>query len=119
MVEVEIARARVAQAQARLDKMLLDQQQAQINSPFAAVVVEGDRRDLSGMPVRQGERVSRLARVEGLCAVLHLPQRHGRYPSVNASGELRLLSEPDRNISFVVESNVPEAKFKAQPGIHL
>lgn len=118
LAEVEIAQARVAQAQARLDKVLFYLQQAQIKAPFAAVVVEGDRRDLSGMPVRQGDRLFRLARVEGLYAALHLPERDVRHLSVNASGELRLLSEPDRSIGFVVESIVPVAQVKGQQGNH-
>jgi hypothetical protein len=118
LAELEIAQAREAQAQARLDKILFYLQQAQIKAPFAAVVVEGDRRDLSGMPVRQGDRLFRLARVEGLYAALHLPERDVRYLSVNASGELRLLSEPDRSIGFMVESIVPVAQVKGQQGNH-
>jgi len=118
LAELEIAQAREAQSQARLDKVLFYLQQAQIKAPFAAVVVEGDRRDLSGMPVRQGDRLFRLARVEGLYAALHLPERDVRYLSVNASGELRLLSEPDRSIGFMVESIVPVAQVKGQQGNH-
>jgi hypothetical protein len=70
------------------------------------------------MPVRQGDRLFRLARVEGLYAALHLPERDVRYLSVNASGELRLLSEPDRSIGFMVESIVPVAQVKGQQGNH-
>ena len=41
-----------------------------------------------------------------------------RYLSVNAPGELRLLSEPDRSIGFMVESIVPVAQVKGQQGNH-
>ncbi|WP_439114095.1 efflux RND transporter periplasmic adaptor subunit [Hydrogenophaga sp.] len=118
LAEVEIAQARVAQAQARLDKVLFYLQQAQIKAPFAAVVVEGDRRDLAGMPVRQGDRLFRLARVEGLYAALHMPERDVRHLQPNAVGELRLLSEPNRSIGFRVQSTVPVAQVKGQQGNH-
>ena len=118
LAEVEIAQARVAQSQARLDKVLFYLQQAQIKAPFDAVVVEGDRRDLSGMPVRQGDRLFRLARVEGLYAALHMPERDVRHLKPDATGELRLLSEPNRNIAFQVQSIVPVAQVKGQQGNH-
>lgn len=116
--EVEIARARVAQAQARLEKVLFRLQQAAIRAPFEGVVVEGDRRDLAGMPVRQGDRMFRIARVEGLYAVLQMPERDIRYLGAEATGELRLLSAPGEGIPFTVENVVPVTQVKGAQGNH-
>lgn len=118
IAEVEIARARVSQAQARLDKVLFQLNHASVKAPFNGVVVEGDRRDLSGQPVRQGERLFRVARVEGLYATLSLPEREVRFIEPNARGTLRLLSEPDRGIPFEVRSLVPIGQVVGQKGSH-
>lgn len=116
LVEVGIADARRSQAQARLDRVLYYLRQARIEAPFAAVVVEGERRDLLGAPVEKGEQLFRLARIEGLYAMLMVPERDVRDVAVGASGELALLSQPDRTIPLRVTAIIPTAQVKGQEG---
>lgn len=118
MADVEIARARRAQAQARLDRVLFLLSQAQIVAPFDGVVVEGERRDLLGTPVRQGDALFRLARIEGLYAVLYVSERDIRYVDPGATGELRLLSQPNQRIPFELEALIPVAQVRGQQGNH-
>lgn len=118
MADVEIARARRAQAQARLDRILYLLVQARITAPFDGVVVEGERRDLLGTPVRQGDALFRLARIEGLYAILYVPERDIRYVDPGATGELRLLSQPNQRIPFELEALIPVAQVRGQQGNH-
>ena len=114
--ETQIALARAAQARARLDRIRFQLAQAQVLAPFDGVVVEGERKELSGSPVRQGDKLFRLARVEGLYAVIHLPERDVRELPAQAQGRLRLLSQPDREIGFRVETLVPIVQVRGGQG---
>lgn len=114
--ETQVALARAAQAQARLERLRLQLSQARVTAPFGGVVVEGERKELAGAPVRQGDKLFRLARVEGLYAVVHVPERDMRELPAQARGQLRLLSQPDRDIGFTVEAVVPMGQVHGTQG---
>lgn len=114
--ETQVALARAAQAQARLERLQLQLSQARIAAPFAGVIVDGERKELAGAPVRQGDKLFRLARVEGLYAVVHVPERDMRELPAQARGQLRLLGQPDRDIGFTVETVVPMGQVRGTQG---
>jgi len=116
VADTEIALARAAQAKARLERVLFQLQQAQVVSPFVGVIVEGERKELAGAPVRQGDKLFRLARIEGLYAVVHVSERDMRELPPQAKGRLRLLSQPDQSIGFQVDTLVPVAQVKGTQG---
>ena len=114
--EAEIAMARQAQAQARLARVQFYLQQANFIAPFDGVIVDGERKDLTGLPVRQGEKLFKIARIEGLYAMLHVPERDVAFVSTGATGELRLLGQPETPIPFKVETLIPVAQTQGQQG---
>lgn len=114
--EMQVAVARAVQAQARLDRVQLQLAQASVAAPFAGVIVEGERKELAGAPVRQGDKLFRLARVEGLYAVIHVPERDMRELPANARGAMRLLGQPGSDIGFTVEAVVPVAQVRGTAG---
>lgn len=116
--ETQIALARMAQSQARMEQVIFQLKQAQIAAPFTGVIVEGERKELSGSPMRQGDKIFRLARIEGLYALIYVSERDIRELPVNASGELRLLGQPERTIRFTTEKLVPVAQFKGVQAGH-
>ena len=108
--------ARQAQAQARLARVQFYLQQANSIAPFDGVIVDGERKDLTGLPVRQGEKLFKIARIEGLYAMLHVPERDVVFVSTGATGELRLLGQPEAPIPFKVETLIPVAQTQGQQG---
>lgn len=110
--DTQIAAARATQAQARLERVQFQLQQARIEAPFGGVIVEGERKELAGMPIHQGDKLFRLARIEGLYAVLHVSERDMQALPARASGRLLLLSQPDQPIAFELEQLVPVAQVK-------
>lgn len=116
--DVEIARARLAQAQARLEQILQQRNQAEIKAPFSGVIVEGEQKDLLGAPVRKGDHLFRIARIEDLYGQLELNERLIRFLEPDAEGELVLLAQPDKRIPFKVTGIVPMAQVKGQQGNH-
>lgn len=114
--ETEIALARAQQAQAKYDRAMFQLEQATLQAPFSGVVVEGERKELTGMPVRQGDQVLKLARIEGLYGVLSVSERDIHFVPDNARGVIRLLSAPDQFIPFEMETLVPTAQVRGQAG---
>lgn len=116
LAELEIARARQAQAEARLARVRYQIAQAALKAPFAGVVVEGERRDLLGAPVRQGDPLFRIARVENLYLVLSLSERDVRFLKNSLDGEAALLARPDQRIPFEIRTLIPMAEVRDQDG---
>lgn len=114
--ETQIAVARAAQAQARMERLLFQLRQAEVRAPFDGVVVEGERKELAGAPVRQGDKLFRLARIEGLYALIQVSERDVHELPPHATGELRLLGQPDQVIGFEVDKLVPIARVKGAEG---
>jgi multidrug efflux pump subunit AcrA (membrane-fusion protein) len=116
LAEVEIAKARLAQSRARLEKVLFFLSQAEIRAPFDSVVVEGERNELLGAPVSKGDKIFRIARIEGLYVQLYINERDIRYVDPEGGGELALLSRPERKIPLVLNTIVPVARVSGEEG---
>lgn len=116
LAETEIAQARLAQSLAKDQRIAHYLQQAQSKAPFEGVIVEGERKDLLGAPVKKGDRIFKLAKVEGLYATLMVSERQMRHIQAGANGELALLSHADHNIPIRVSSVIPVAQVKGQEG---
>lgn len=116
--EMEIAQAKLDQAQAKLARVAQYIAQSTAVAPFDGVVVEGERKDLLGAPVKKGEMLLRIAKVEGLYATLMIPEREIRDIAPNAKGQLLLLSHPDQAIPIQVSAIIPVAQVKGQEGNH-
>ena len=114
--EVEIATARQQQADARLARVLDMIEQSTSRAPFDGVVVEGERKDLLGAPVRKGDKMFKLARIEGLYVVVTVPERDMPLITPAATGELVLVSRPDVKIPLRVIAVIPVAQTKGQDG---
>lgn len=116
LADAEIAGRRLAQVEARLTRIRYSLAQSRVYAPFDSVIVEGERKDLLGAPVKKGDRLFRLARIEGLYVVLHVPESEVRYVAPGAHGELTLLARPDTHIPFEVLTLIPVAQVKGQDG---
>ncbi|QJW84595.1 HlyD family efflux transporter periplasmic adaptor subunit [Ramlibacter terrae] len=114
LADMEVALARLAQADARLVRLRDYIAHARNVAPFDGVVVEGERKDLQGMPVKKGDHLFRVAQVQGLYALLHVPERDIRDIQPGAGGELSLLSRPDQKIAFELSAVIPVAQVKGR-----
>ncbi len=116
LAETEIAQARLEQSLAKDQRIENYLQQAQSKAPFEGVIVEGERKDLLGAPVKKGDRIFKLAKIEGLYATLMVSERQMRHIRAGATGEVALLSHADHNIPIRVNSVIPVAQVKGQEG---
>jgi hypothetical protein len=118
LAEMEIAQARLAQADARLERVLHYLAQARAVAPFDGVVVEGERKELMNAPVKKGDRLFKVARIDGLYVEMMVPEREIRYVKPGAAGTLRLVARPDLQIPFQLLTIIPMAQVKGQEGNH-
>ena len=65
---------------------------------------------------KKGERIFKIARVEGLYLNLYVSERDMRDVVVGASGTAALLSRPDQHIAFHLLSINPVGQVKGQEG---
>lgn len=114
--DVQIALARRAQAQARLERVSFQLEQSRVTAPFDGVIVEGERKELLGAAIRRGEKLFRVARVEGLYVTLFVPEAEMRFLSQNAHGQISLLSQPEVNHPIRIDAVIPVAQVKPQAG---
>lgn len=116
LIEQEIAQARVRQVNARMERIAFYLNQADILAPFDSIVVEGERKDLMGAPVRKGQVLYRLARIEGLYLVMQVAQDDIDYVSVDSRGQFAFISQPSVRYDFTVTQIVPMAKVQGAGG---
>jgi len=118
LVDVEIANAKIIQTNARLKRVLQQIEQADVITPFSGIVIEGERKEMLGVPVRKGDLLFKLAKIEGLYGEFDLPESLIRYLKKDSTGEFVLLAKPDQRIPFTVETIIPIAQVKGQQGNH-
>lgn len=116
LADTEIAKARLNQALAKAQRVDNYLEQAISTAPFEGVIVEGEKKELLGAPVKKGDRIFRIAKVEDLYITLMVPEREMRHIRSQASGEVALLSHPTHNIPFRLSSVIPVAQVKGQEG---
>lgn len=106
LVDMKISQAIRAQAQARYDKVHHQLENARVKAPFAGVVVEGDLKKMLGAPVRKGDLLFKVARLERLYAELDVPERDLRDIREKMTGEIVFVTRPE--LAFQVETQVPD-----------
>jgi len=116
LADMEVALARLAQAQARLARLQDYIAHATNVAPFDGVVVEGERKDLLGLPVKKGDHLFRIAQVKGLYLMLHVPERDIRDVRAGAPRGRSRLARPPHKIPGELSAVIPVAQVKGQEG---
>lgn len=92
--EMRVAEALSQQSAARLAQLRNRLEQASMRSPFDGVVIEGDFHERLGQPVRQGDPLFRVARLDRLYVEAEVPERDVHELSGTDRGEIAFLSQP-------------------------
>ena len=107
---MRVAEALAAQAAARLQQVRARLAQSGVRAPFAAVVVEGDLQEKIGAPVRSGDPLVHLARLEGLHVRCEVDERDVHEIEVGQTGEVAFASRPGKRFAFTVSRIEPQAR---------
>jgi hypothetical protein len=94
LAEMRINQAQAEQARVRLELVRFHRSQAELRSPFDAYVVEGDLKKRLGAPVRQGDILFKVARLDRLYIESKVNERDIHEIKVGAPVEFAFASQP-------------------------
>ncbi|HEV8542028.1 MAG TPA: efflux RND transporter periplasmic adaptor subunit [Verrucomicrobiae bacterium] len=103
LAEMRIALALGEQSKARLDMARHRLQQSTIKAGFNGVIVEGDLRERIGAPVKQGDALFKMTKLEGLYVEAEINQRDIHQFTVGSAGQIAFVSQPRLKYDVAVE----------------
>ncbi len=117
LAEMRIAQALADQARARLEIVRYRIGQSAIRAPFEGAVIEGDLRQRIGAPVRQGEALFKLARIDTLYVEAEINERDVHEVLPQSEGEIAFVSQPKLRFPVRVARVEPAAVAKDNENI--
>jgi RND family efflux transporter MFP subunit len=109
LADMKVARALEDQARAQLDLVRYHAEHADIRAPFDGIVVEGEMKELLGAPVKKGDVLFKVARIEKMYAELKVNERDVHEVKAGAKGEIAFVTRPDMKFPLAVERIDPVA----------
>jgi multidrug resistance efflux pump len=116
---MRVAMALVDQSNARLEMVRLRLTEATLKAPFDGVVIEGDLRDRLAAPVKQGDTLLRIARLENLYIEAEIPERDVHDVLAKQNGEIAFVSQPKLTFPVRVEKLEPSAFPRTEGNVFL
>jgi multidrug resistance efflux pump len=117
LADMKIARALEAQAKAQLKLVRYHIERAQVTSPFSGIVVEGDLEEMLGAPVKKGDVLFKVARLEKVYLELKVDERDIHEVAADATGEIAFVSRPDLKFPIKLERIEPVAVAEEEGNI--
>ncbi len=117
LAAMRMAEAMAEQASARL--ALVDDRlaRAAILAPFAGAIVDGDLRDRSGAPVRQGDVLFRVAQWDALRVTAEIPESDIQFIRPGAEARLIFASRPEEPVRARIDRVEPMAQTRENKNV--
>jgi multidrug resistance efflux pump len=112
LADMRIANALADQAKARLDIVRYRLERAVIRVPFAGVVVEGDLRDRLKAPVKQGDALLKVAKLQTLYVEAEIDERDIHEILGRTNGEIAFVTQPKLKYPVQISRIEPAAMPK-------
>jgi hypothetical protein len=119
IAEMRIDDAQTQQAQARLDLVRDHLANAVIKSAFDGVVVEGDLRERIASPVKQGDALFKVARIDTLFAEAEISERDVQEVLGKSNGEIAFVTQPKTKYPVTLQIVQPAAVTKKDGNVFL
>jgi biotin carboxyl carrier protein len=119
VAEMRIAEAAADEAKARLDLAKHHLALATVSAPFAGFVVEGDLRERLAAPVKQGEVLVKVARIEAMYVEIPMPERDIHEIATGQSAQIAFASQPRFTFPLRIERIEPVAQVKEKGNVFL
>lgn len=109
LAEMRVANALAEQSHARLSLIRYRLEHAQLHAPYDSVVVEGDLREQVGIPLKQGDALIKLARLDNLYVEAKVDERDVHELAGVQTGEIAFVSQPRLKFPVHLEQLEPAA----------
>ncbi|WP_169829270.1 efflux RND transporter periplasmic adaptor subunit [Lacunisphaera limnophila] len=117
LAEMRAAAAAKEQAQASLDIVRFRLSRADIVAPADGVVVEGDLRERIGTPVKAGDLLMRVTRIEAMYVEIEVPERDAHAVLASRRGEIAFATLPGERHPIVIDRLEPVARVKPEGNV--
>jgi multidrug resistance efflux pump len=117
LADLRAARAALAQAQARLDLVDYRLGRAEMRAPFDGVVVEGDLRERIGAPVKIGDVLMKVSKLEGLYVEMRVPERDVDLIAGSREAEVAFTTRPEDTFGVTLERIEPAAQVEREGSV--
>lgn len=112
LADMQIALARQRQSAARLDLVRDHLARAHLRAPMSGVVVEGELKKNLGSPVKKGDLLLKIARLDSTYVELEIDQTDIHEAAPGRRGELALVGRPDLKVALLIERIEPMSTMK-------
>ncbi len=119
IADMRIDQAQAQQAQAQLDLVRYRLNHAVIKSEFNGVVVEGDLRERIGSPVKQGDALFKVARIDTLYAEADISESDVQHILGETKGEMAFVTQPKLKFPVTIQTIEPAAVTKKDGNVFL
>ena len=119
LAEMRISTALADQARAQLDMIRYKLNHSEVRAPFAGVVVEGDLQEMQGAPVKKGDVLFKVARLEKMYAEFEINERDVHELSDGLGGEIAFVSQPQLTFPVQLTRVDPVSQPKEEGNIFL
>ena len=116
LADMKIAQSRVEELSSELARTKYHLGRAVMTAQSDGIVVEGDTKKLLGAPVSKGDVLMKVARIENMYASLKIRERDIDEIRQSLTGELVLVSHPEKIFQIRVEKLIPLAEIDQQEG---
>lgn len=117
LAEMRIAQAQAEQSHVRLELIRYRLSQASLKAPFAGVVVEGDLRKRIGAPLKQGDMLFKVARLDRMYVECNVKENDIHEVRGDATGEIAFASQPKLTFPMQVQRIEPAAEVKDKSNV--
>ena len=117
--EMRLAEALAEQAKARLDLVSYRLDHAVLAAAFEGAIVEGDLRERIGSPVKQGEVLYKVARLDSLYAEAEVNERDIGEISAGDKVEIAFVAQPRLTFPAVIQMIEPAAVPKKDANVFM
>jgi HlyD family secretion protein/GAF domain-containing protein len=117
LAEMRIAQALKVQTEARLDLIRYHLSNSELRSPFSGIVVEGELKELLGAPVRKGDVLFKVAKIEKMYALIDVDEKDIHELSLHQTGELAFVSRPELKFPIKVQLIEPVTITKEEGNV--
>ncbi len=119
LADMCIAQARYNQVNAKLDINQHKLSQAIIKAPYKGVIIEGDLREKSGSPIRQGDMLFKIGRIKDIYAEAKVSESEIQNINESSKGQIALASRPQDLFDIEVELVEPSAEVTEKDNVFL
>ncbi len=110
--QMRIARASAEEAQVKIDLARYRLKQAAVLAPFDGFVVEGELRERLSAPLKQGEVLVKVAKIEAMYAELAMPERDIHEIKPGQTAEIAFSSRPQFGFPVRIDALEPAAQVR-------